>query len=312
MTHPLQGTYAAVVTPFDGNGNLSAEQFDSCLQHLATRGCHGALVAGTTGEAASLSATERASLFDLAAADTHGLRILAGTGAASLEDAASITRAAYEAGCDATVIIPPFFYKGATDDGFFDYYRILIARAVPSDGAVILYHNPVATAVGLSIELVKRLRDAYPEQVIGIKDSSQDWDNTQTLIKELPDFLVLVGDDRLLGQALATGGGGSITLVSNAFPDMPRAVFDAHQSGQPVEEAQARLSNAHAQFNGLPRIPAVKSILKAGGIISNDAVRPPLRPLSADEMALLKERFLLDVEIPQAVTLNDLYDANQP
>lgn len=306
----LRGVYAAIITPFDHDGRLSRAAFDRCLEHLAGRGCHGVLVAGTTGEGASLSVEERIDLFRAAAGQSHGLRLLAGTGAASLEDTVLLTRAAYDAGCDAAVIIPPFFYKGASDDGFFAYFEAVLTRAVPADGAVILYHNPVTTAVGMSLELVRRLRAAFPSQIVGIKDSSQNWGWTQQLIAVDPDFQVLVGDDRLLGQALQAGGAGSLTLVANAFPDLDREVFDCHRSGQPSDDAQTRLSRAHAQFDGLPRIPAVKSLMKVAGIIDNDAVRPPLAPLSAAEDALLKERFLLDLEIPGTIRLSDLYDAN--
>ena len=310
MPADLRGVYAAVITPFDDAGKPSLEDFDRCLHHLSDRGSHGVLVAGTTGEGASLSASERIGLFKAAASHRHGLRILAGTGAASLEDTVQMTAAAFDAGCDAAVIIPPFFYKSAGDDGFFSYFQAVITRSVPSDGAVILYHNPVATAVGISQELVQRLRDAFPEQVVGIKDSSQNWDWTQQLIANNPGFQVLVGDDRLLARSLQAGGAGCLTLVSNAFPDMPRAVFDRNAAGESADEAQDRLAQAHAQFNGLPRIPAVKALMKFAGITTSDAVRPPLTPLNADEVARLKERFMLDIEIPNTVRLSDLYDAN--
>ena len=312
MSIDLRGIYAAVITPYNAEGSPSIEDFQQCLEHLAGRGCHGVLVSGTTGEAASLSIPERISLFKAATGQPHGLRILAGTGAASLEDTIELTRAAYDAGCNATVIIPPFFYKGASDDGFFAYFEAVISRAIPSDGAVVLYHNPVATAVGISLDLVRRLRDAFPSQIVGIKDSSQNWDWTQQLIAIDPDFRVFVGDDRLLGQALQAGGAGSVSLVANAFPDLDREVFDLQSVGQPVADAQVRLSQAHAQFDGLPRIPAVKALMHYAGVIDNEAVRPPLVPLTPAEDALLKERFLLDIEIPGTVRLSDLYDASTP
>lgn len=310
MVEPLSGVFAAVVTPYGADGGPSPEQVASCLQHLARRGSHGALIAGTTGEGPSLSAEERIALFRAAAQASSGLKLLAGTGAASLEDAVTITRAAYDAGFDATVIIPPFFYKAADDEGLFEFFAGVLRRAVPADGAVLLYHNPVTAAVGVSIELIHRLRDAYPEQIVGIKDSSQDWPHTARLLESFPDFRVFVGDDRSLTSNLQAGGAGAITLVANAFPDLARAVFDRHASGDPADAAQERLDDAHRQFDGLPRIPAIKYILRAGGVIESDAVRPPLRPLSADEEATLKERFLLDREIPSTIHLSDLYRFN--
>lgn len=303
----LKGVYAAVVTPYDDEGRPSPEQFAACLEYVARRGCHGVLVAGTTGEGPSLSAAERRTLFQTAAESGRGLNVLAGTGAASLEDAAEITRDAFDAGCDAAVIIPPFFYKGASDDGLFDFFAALIRRAVPADGRVLLYHNPVAAPVGVSFDVIRRLLDAFPEQVVGIKDSSQDWDHTRALLETFPGFQVFAGDDRLLQRTLEAGGSGSITLVANAFGDLNRAVFDRCAAEDDAADAQQRLGEAHQQFDGLSRIPAIKALLKAGGVVENASVRPPLRPLTADEEALLKERFMLDREIPRTIHLSDIY-----
>ncbi len=309
MSKPQDGVYAAVVTPYDATSQTpSPEQLAACLGQLARQGCHGALLAGTTGEGPSLSTAERAALFQAAAGANSGLTLLAGTGAASLDDALTLTRAAFDAGCDAAVIIPPFFFRGADDDGLFDFFAAVIRQSVPTDGAVLLYHNPVAAAVGLSVELIARLRDAFPEQVVGIKDSSQNWEHTRTLLEMLPGFQVFVGDDRLLADNLAGGGAGSITLIANAFGDLDRAVFDAHAAGQPTAAAQERLNVTHAQLDGLPRIAAIKYILRAGGIIENDAVRPPLRRLTEAEEAVLKERFMLDREIPRTIHLSDIYN----
>ncbi len=110
----------------------------------------------------------------------------------------------------------------------------------------------------------------------------------------------------------ASGGAGAITLVANAFPDMLRAVFDTCDAGADHADAQARLNAAHSQFDGLSRIPAVKAILKAGGVLQNDSVRPPLRPLSDDQHTVLKQRFLLDQEIPNVLHLSDLVKLQDP
>lgn len=311
MSTSLRGIYAAVVTPYGMDGHPSPEQFTSCLHHLAKRGCHGALVAGTTGEGTSLSVEERINLFKMAVQADSGLRLLAGTGAASLEDAVAITRGAFDAGCDAALVIPPFFYKKADVEGLFIFFDELIHQAVPSDGKVLLYHNPVAAAVGVPIELIRRLRDAYPQQVTGIKDSSQDWEHTQTLLDTFSDFDVFVGDDRLLSRSLEAGGAGSITLIANAFPDLAREVYDLHKAGKPNAEAQARLDEAHAQLNGLPRIPAVKFLLRAGRIIQIDAVRPPLRPLSDEELHAMLERFMLTEEMLRAIQFAKIVDPDE-
>lgn len=306
MAASFRGVYAAAVTPYGPDGHPSGEQMASLLQHLSQRGCHGALVSGTTGEGPSLSVEERLAVFRAAAEARSGLLVLAGTGAASLEDAVTLTRGAFDAGCDAALVIPPFFFVQASDDGLFEFFAALMERAVPADGRVLLYHNPIMAAVGLSQPLIRRLRDSYPQQIVGIKDSSGDPAHTRALLETLPDFDVFVGNDRLLGEMAAAGGAGAVTLVANAFPDLARAVFDACEAGDDYTGAQARLDAAHAQLDGLSRIPAVKTLLKAGGVIQNDLVRPPLVALSDDQLSILRQRFMLDEEIPTVLSLSDL------
>jgi 4-hydroxy-tetrahydrodipicolinate synthase len=287
----LKGIYAAVVTPFGPDGKPEYEPFGPYLQHLAEHGCHGVLLAGTTGEGPSLSAQERAELFATVSRINADLVMLAGTGAASLEDVIFLTRTAFEHGMAAAVIIPPFFYKNADEDGLFAFYAEVIRRAVPDGGAVLLYHNPVVCSVALSFDLIRRLFETFPRCIVGIKDSSGDLEHAQQLIRALPGFQVLVGDDRLLASTLEAGGAGAITAVANVAPRLLRNVYDLHQQASPLAEAQARLTEERCKFEGLPLTASVKTLLTARGLIQNANVRPPLKPLTASQQALLCSRF---------------------
>lgn len=300
------GVYAASITPFDASGRPSHEQLVAHLAHLEKRGCRGALLSGTTGEGLSLSVAERIDLFAVAVGAGTGLRLLAGTGAVSLDDAVSLTRAAYDAGCSAAVIIPPFFYRDAPLEGLAAFYSQIMDRAVPGDGLVLLYHNPAVAGIGVSIDLIERLRDAFPRQVVGIKNSSSDWDYASQLIEKFPGFQVLVGDDRLVARALQAGGVGSITGLTNVFPNLFRDVYRLHEQNRLLEEAQARIDQVKRQFDGVARIAAFKRLLVAGHIIQSDQLRPPLRPLTGEEFARLEERFHLDANATEAVNLDDL------
>lgn len=307
MNEPIQGIYAAVITPFDDQGRIATDDLITHINQLARRGCHGMLLAGTTGEGPSLSAAERIELFKVGAAVDESLRLLAGTGGASLEDVVTLTRAAFDHGCAAAVIIPPFFYPAPSLPGLFQFYSEVIRRSVPEDGAVLLYHNPGVAGVGISPELIKRLRDKFPRQVAGIKDSSRDWEHTQMLIEAFPDFQVLVGDDTLLARTLEAGGAGAITGIANLFPDLLRDVFNRHRKGSDLQASQERLNQACTQLAGLPRIPAIKTLLMAGHVIEANHVRPPLIQMAQDEFNELSSRFHLDIEMPQSIDLGDLY-----
>ncbi len=294
MTPSLAGIYAAVATPFDDDGGLALGDLVSLLGHLAAQGCHGVLVAGTTGEGPSLSVAERRALFRAAVGADTGLRILAGTGAASLTDACELARAAFDAGVTGIVPIPPFFYADPPLEGLVHFYTTIITTAMPSDGWLMLYHNPFVSAPPVSLELIARLTDAFPEQVIGIKDSSGDPMHAQTLVSRWPGFQVLIGDDRLLTPAIGWGVAGAITALAGLFPALVRAAYDAAATGEPSGPAQERLNNAYQQLDGLPRISAIKWLLAAGRLISQAAVRPPLSPLTDEHIALIEQRFHLN------------------
>jgi 4-hydroxy-tetrahydrodipicolinate synthase len=294
MPARLEGVYAASITPFDFEGVPALHALVPHLQRLQTGGCHGALLLGTTGEGPSLGVEERLAIIRAGVAERGNLNILAGTGAPSLTDVITMTRGAFDAGVDGAVIVPPFYYQDAPLEGLFAFYYEVITQAVPSDGAVFLYHIPNVSGVPIPFELTRRLRDQFPDQLAGVKDSSGNVEHARRLCTEFPDLTVFVGDDRLLAGALTAGGSGSITAVANIFPNLARAVYDAFQEGRPTDEAQERLSAVRDGFEGLPLAPAVKVMLFAANLLPNDYVRPPLRRLSPDQEAMLHGRFPLD------------------
>jgi 4-hydroxy-tetrahydrodipicolinate synthase len=309
MTKTLSGIYAAAITPLDSNGRPDYEAYQALLDHLGRRGCHGVLAAGTTGEGPSFSVEERIGLFAAVAQSSSDVRLFAGTGAASLEDTKALSRAAFEHDADAAVVLPPFFYSNPPVEGLLEFYRQVL-RAIPSDGQVFLYHNPVVGAPAIEPELIARLRDEYPDQVTGIKDSGQNWDYTQALIDRFPGFIVFVGTDRHLSQALEAGGAGAITALAGIFPDLLRDVYDLHIDSKPPEAAQKRLNTAYHQFDGVPRIAAFKWFVANAGITRNSAVRPPLTALTDDEVLVLSQRFNPPIELPDLLDLVDLPDVD--
>jgi 4-hydroxy-tetrahydrodipicolinate synthase len=306
MVDNLEGVFAAAVTPFTDQERPAPEQLQKHLSYLEAKGCNGVLVCGTTGEAASLSVTERILMFKAAYEAGTKLKLLAGTGAASLEDAVELTRAAFDIGMGAVVVIPPYFYRDAPLEGLCQFYASLLRRAVPEDGRVLLYHNPIATITDISFELIFWLCDHFPDQINGIKDSSSNLDHGIQLTTKFPHLRVFVGDDRLLASTLEAGGAGAITGLANVFPDMLRDVYQLFQNGKPTSEAQNRLSETHAQLNGLPRLAAIKMLLSAGHVISDARVRPPLRGLTPDELDVLSKRFNLGLNVPQSLDLSEL------
>jgi 4-hydroxy-tetrahydrodipicolinate synthase len=296
INHPLQGVYAASVTPFDDDGYPALHVLSTHLRHLEANRCHGALILGTTGEGPSLSLEERLSVLKAAAAERGDLKLLAGTGAASLADAIALTRASFEMGYDGVVTVPPFYYKAATVDGLFEFYREVVTQAVPAEGYLLLYHIPQVSGVAIKPELIRRLRDVFPSQVAGIKDSGGSLENMQMLCETFEGFQVFSGSDGLVADALAAGGAGAITAPANLFSKLLRDLFDAHRDDLPTEAIdpiQTRLAAMRKRLTDVDRpFPStIKAVLHMQGLLPNDFVRPPLLRVGTQDEALLRELF---------------------
>jgi 4-hydroxy-tetrahydrodipicolinate synthase len=242
----------------------------------------------------SLSVEERLLLTRAVTRERAGLQLIVGTGAASLIDAIVLTKAAFNLGADGVMIAPPFFYRNAPLEGLVAFYCEVFTQSVPIDGAVLLYHYPTVTGVPISFELIWQLRDRFPYQMVGIKDSSGDVEHLRAFREEFPEMLVFVGNDSLLADALAIGGVGAITALANIMPEKLRAVYDAYERGEAVERTQAELNDAKKQLSNFPTVPAVKALLHTKGLLATDYVRPPLHPLQPGDRAKLLEGFRLE------------------
>jgi 4-hydroxy-tetrahydrodipicolinate synthase len=252
------------------------------LDHLARRGCHGALLLGTTGEGPSFSARERLDLCRAAleVRVTHpGFRLLAGTGTPSLDETIQLTSAAFSLGFDGAVVLPPYFFRQVTDEGLFAWYEAVLRRAVPRGGTLLGYHIPGVSGVPLSLDLLARLRSGYPEQFGGIKDSSADRGWAQALGQRFGDrLLVLNGTDSLLDDALDAGAQGCITAAANLISPDLRQVWDAHRGHGDRSEPMVRVRAARAALERHPPLPAiVKALLARLFDFPRWPVRLPLR-----------------------------------
>jgi 4-hydroxy-tetrahydrodipicolinate synthase len=129
-------------------------------------------------------------------------------------------------GCPSFLLAPPFYFKGCGDEGLFDWIAAVLMGLGPKASSVILYHIPQVTAVGLSIDLVDRLKKAFPQQIKGVKDSSGDWDNAQALLRHHGELHILIGDERLLARAMTLGASGAISGLLNIAPDLMQPMLD--------------------------------------------------------------------------------------
>jgi len=253
-----KGVLAAVLTPMNDDLAPDHASFSAHCQRLLAAGCHGLSVFGTTGEANSLSVTERlAALEALIEVGVPADALLPGTGSCALTDTVYLSRVALEAGTAGVLVLPPFYYKGVGDEGLFRFFAEVVERIGDDGLRLYLYHIPQMTDIELGLPLISRLIDAYPGAIAGTKDSSGDEERIETLCREFPNFSVLAGTETLLLQTLRNGGEGCISATINVTSRLARRVYDAYTSGRD-DEAQAlqvRLSALRASIETYPMIP---------------------------------------------------------
>lgn len=287
-THPMAGVYAAAVTPLKNDFSPDYEAIPILLDFLARRGCHGALILGTTGEGPSFSSIERQKIWKVSTEvrEEHpNFRLFAGTGTPSLDETIGYTRIAFDLGYDGVVTLPPYYFRKASDDGLFSWYSQVIEHGTPNGGLVMGYHFPQVSGVGISLELIKRLRDKFPNEFRGLKDSSGDLLHAQKLVSTFGEnFLVLVGNDRIFARALRDGVQGCITALANLRSVDLRKIWDEHQVGEVDEDAEAKVIFAREVIERYTQFPSlIKSLLAGIHDIPKWAVKPPLVPLTKEE-----------------------------
>jgi 4-hydroxy-tetrahydrodipicolinate synthase len=300
-TSMLAGVYAAVVTPLKTDLSPDLDGLTNLIQFLANRGCHGILLSGTTGEGPSLSREERLLIYQTAAdirQNTPDFHLLAGTGTPSLEDTIFLTQAAFDLGYEGVVVLPPYYYRKTTDEGLFSWFSQVMDKAVPIDGLVFGYHIPPVSGVSLSLDLLARLKDAYPDKFAGIKDSSSDPNWARSLGARFgTDLFVLNGNDRLFSLALQSGASGCITAMANLVSPLHRLVWDNFQAGDSYEITQDKLSTAREVLDRYPPLPPlIKMMLSRLHGFNVWKVKPPLLEFDLAHVEIVLSEFLAALE----------------
>ena len=294
--HPLSGVYAAAVTPLreaspkGDKSDLSPdlEAVVPFLAFLASRGCHGALIFGTTGEGPSFSPSERADVWRTALKvrkQYPDFKLLAGTGTPSLTETIELNKVAFDLGLDAVLTLPPYYFRKATDDGLFNWFEQVIKKSVPKDGFLFGYHFPSVAGIGFSIELLARLKESFPVQFAGIKDSSHDADFTRTLGQKFgSELAVFNGTDSDLTFALENHAAGCITAPANVLSPGLREIYDGFFYGKDVSATQKKVGQQRRILEKYqPYPPLLRAVLSRLFKQPRWPVRPPLVEMSKED-----------------------------
>jgi 4-hydroxy-tetrahydrodipicolinate synthase len=225
-----------------------------------------------------------AALEGLIAAGIPAVKIMPGTGCPSVAETIALSRHAFEQGCETVMTLPPYYYKAVSEDGVAESVAWLIEGLKGLNAKIILYHIPPIAQVGFSIQLVRRLADAFPGIVTGVKDSSGDWSNTEALLAACPDLDIYPGSETFLLPGLRQGSAGCITATGNLNAKAIRAVIDEVDPAM-ADTRHEQIVAYRKTVEARPLIAAIKAVLADRyGLTSWRAVRPPLQALPEDKI----------------------------
>jgi len=293
----IRGVIAPLLTPFNDDMSLATSLYVAHAKRLFDQGCAAITPFGTTGEALSVGIDER--IIAIRALIDGGIdpaRMIPGTGLSNVVDTARLSRACLDMDCTAVMTLPPFYFKDVGEGGLYRYFEQLI-EAIGSDARIYLYHIPPIAVVGIPPSLAARLHDNFPQQIVGIKDSSGDWENTRALLN-IDGMIVYPGSELPLLDALELGAPGCITATANINAAAIVKVVELYDR-RDIDAARA-MHKTVTRFRLIVQdyapIPAQKRLL---AITSGDArwanVRPPLTAMPAETgrelAAILKREF---------------------
>ena len=282
----IRGVLAPVVTPFRADFSTDKERFIAHCRWLLSQNC-GLAVFGTTSEANSLATEERLMLLDeLIAAGVDPSRVLVGTGCCSITETGRLTAQAVKQGCAGVLMLPPFYYKGVSEEGLYRYFSEVVQRVGDTRLRIYLYHIPPVAMVGLTVRLVERLLKSYPNAIAGMKDSSGDWNNTRLYLDAFATagFDVFVGSESFLLANMRNGGVGTISATANVNPAAIHKLYMEWKNAD-ADDQQAKLNIVRETFG--KKYPLISALKQALAIYGNDPawakVRPPLVELTAEQ-----------------------------
>ena len=273
------GSMVAMVTPMHDDGSVDWDALERLVEHHIAQATDAIVSVGTTGESATLGHDEHGEVIARTVKAVAGrIPVIGGTGANSTSEAISLTRSAADAGVDACLLVVPYYNK-PPQEGLYQHFKAIAeAVAVPQ----ILYNVPGRTAADMQNDVTLRLAEI--ENIVAIKDATNDLDRGRDLIERAPkDFLIYSGEDGTACELMLSGGKGTISVTANAAPNLMHRMCQAAISGD-ADTARAlngQLADLHkAMFVESNPIPAKWAVAQQGLI--GGGIRLPLVPLSTE------------------------------
>lgn len=296
----LNGVWCPTLMPLDADLNPDVAKYIEHCQWALNEGCHGLVMFGTTGEANSFSVEERILLLEAAIdAGIPASKMMVGTGCAALTDTVRLTRHAIDKGVLGILMLPPFYYKGASDEALAASYDRVIGGVGTADFKLVLYHIPQVSGVPITTGLVDLLQERHPKTLAGIKDSTGDWAHSKMLIERYADLAVFPGAENLVAAGLEVGGAGCISAGCNVNARAIRQLYDEALAGKDTAARHVEVESIRQILQRYALIPAMKQMIAdAKSDQGWTRLRPPLISLSAAEAkALASDLQALDFQL---------------
>jgi len=237
--HKIKGIYSASLTPINEDYSINLNLFLSHCKWLLTQDLNGLAVFGTTGEANSFSVDEKINALDfLINNNIPSKKLLPGIGLCSIRDTVKFTKKCSELNVRAVLVLPAFFYKGVSDEGVIDYYKRVVEEVGDEYLHYILYHIPQTSGVSISFEVIEKLTKMYPNNIVGMKDSSGDLDNMLKITKLFDNFSLFSGSDSMALKVCKRGGAGAITATSNISGKLLSFIINNYKQEHSIENFQ--------------------------------------------------------------------------
>ncbi len=281
----IKGAYSASVTPINSDLTINKELFLEHCKFLLAQGSDGLAVFGTTGEANSLNLDEKIDTLNyLIDNNISSEKLIPGIGQCSVKDTVKLSKIAAKLKVKAVLVLPPFYYKNFQEEGVVDFYKRVFEDTGENSLNYILYNIPQVSGVEISISIIEKLIRLYPDNIIGMKDSSGNLDNMLRIIKYVNNFSVFSGSDSLALKVCKQGGAGAITATSNITARLLSYILNNYQDENKIEnfqilqELQVKIRNTLFSSEPISSLKAYFSVKNKD--LNWNRVLPPLTPVS--------------------------------
>ncbi|MDA3899154.1 MAG: 4-hydroxy-tetrahydrodipicolinate synthase [Spirochaetes bacterium] len=284
----FKGVYTALITPFK-NGSIDYDSLDAILEEQIAAGVTGVLPMGTTGESPTVTHDEHTRIISHVVKSVNGrVKVLAGTGSNSTDEAVSLSQQAEKCGADAVLVVNPYYNKPPQRCLVDHFATVADNVGVP----VMLYNIPGRTGVNFEPESMEELCERS-SNIVALKEAAGDIGQVMRIIELLGDRLTLmIGDDNLILPTLAVGGTGVVSVLSNIIPADIVKVVSHFANGDYIASKELFykiMPLCRLMFVETNPIP-IKAIMAAAGKCSPE-IRKPLLALPEEELSCLVKAF---------------------